>query len=95
MNVTIHTITGLRKALGRKYTPIELPIDSTVGDVFSYMNERWGEELTPHLFDPTGGGIHPHFRIMVNGQAIHFLNGMETRLNEGDEVLILPMISGG
>ena len=32
---------------------------------------------------------------VVNGQTIHFLKGMETLLKEGDEVLFLPMISGG
>jgi len=32
---------------------------------------------------------------MVNGQTISFLDGMETLLKEGDEVLILPPVSGG
>ena len=32
---------------------------------------------------------------MVNGQTIQLLQGMETPLKEGDEVLILPPVSGG
>ena len=33
--------------------------------------------------------------MAVNGQAIHFLLGMQTPLKEDDIVLILPLISGG
>ena len=32
---------------------------------------------------------------MVNGQTIRFLNGPETRLNEGDDFLLLPLVAGG
>jgi len=32
---------------------------------------------------------------MVNGQTINFLQGMATELKEGDEILILPLVSGG
>ncbi|HSW38422.1 MAG TPA: MoaD/ThiS family protein [Acidobacteriota bacterium] len=95
MEITIHTILGIKKALGGKYTSIDLPDGSTVADVFSVMKERWGEKLTPQLFNQESGKINDHLRIMVNGQAIPYLNGMETGLKEGDEVLILPMISGG
>ena len=59
------------------------------------MKERWGDKLYPHLFDPENDTVHPHVRIMVNGQTIQYLQGMKTLLKEGDEVLILPLASGG
>ena len=95
MKVTIHTILGLKQVLGQRRTEFELPQESTVEDLFSRMKERWGKKLSPHLIDPESGAVLPHMRIMVNGQAIQFLNGMETPLHEGDEVVILPLISGG
>lgn len=95
MKITIQTILGLRKALGQRHTEIDLPRESTVADAFAYMKERWGEALSPHLFDAGSGEVHSHLRIMVNGQEIHFLQGMGTQLKEGDEILILPLISGG
>ena len=59
------------------------------------MKERWGDELANRLFDPDDGAVLPYVRIMVNGQTIEFLEGMETPLKEGDEILILPPASGG
>jgi molybdopterin converting factor small subunit len=32
---------------------------------------------------------------MVNGRDIGFLKGMETVLQNGDEILILPPVAGG
>jgi len=43
----------------------------------------------------SAGTVPPYVHIMVNGQTIHYLEGMETQLKEGDEVLILPPVSGG
>jgi len=95
MRVTLHTILGLKDAIGQRLTEIDLPHGSTVEDFLTYLKERWGDNLSGRLFDPDSGAVLPHVRIMVNGQAIQFLEGMETPLKEGDEVLILPPVSGG
>jgi sulfur-carrier protein len=95
MKITLHTILGLKQVIGQKQTEIDLPHGSKLEDLFAFMKQRWGDKLSPHLFDPVSGEVLSHMRIMVNGQTIHFLQGMETPLKEGDEVAILPMISGG
>ena len=95
MKVTLHTILGLKEAIGQRLTEINLPDGSTMEDFLRYLKGRWGEQLSTHLFDPDSGAVLPYVRIMVNGQTIQFLDGMETPLAEGDEVLILPPVSGG
>ena len=93
--ITLHTILDLKEVVGQRLTEIELPEGSTVEDLLAYMKKRWGDQLSGRLFDPDGGGVLPYVRIMVNGQTIQFLEGLETLLAEGDEVLILPPVSGG
>jgi sulfur-carrier protein len=95
MKIIIHTILEIRQALGQRRIEVDLPQGSAVEDLIAYMKKRWGEKLYTHLFDPDSGEVLAHLRIMVNGQTIHFLRGMNTLLNEGDEVLILPLASGG
>jgi len=95
MKITLHTILGLKEVIGQRLTEIELPQGSTVGDFLKYIRERWGDQLANRLFDPASGAVLPYVRIMVNGQTIEFLEGTETTLKEGDEVLILPPVSGG
>lgn len=95
MKITLHTILGIKQAIGQRITEIEFPQDSTIEDFLAYLKERWGDKLYPHLFNPENDDVHPHVRIMVNGQTIQYLQGMNTRLKEGDEILILPLASGG
>lgn len=33
--------------------------------------------------------------ILVNGREISILNGLETKLNEGDEIVFVPVVHGG
>ena len=95
MKVTLHTILGIKDVIGQRLTVIELPQGSTLESFLTYMRERWGDGLSGRLFHPDSGAVLPYVRIMVNGQAIEFLQGMETVLTDGDEVLVLPPASGG
>jgi len=95
MRVTLHTILELKQAMGQGLTEVDLPCGSTVGDFLTYLRERWGDRLSTRLFNAESGDVLPYVRVLVNGQAIRFLEGLETPPQEGDEVLILPPVSGG
>ena len=95
MKVTLHTILGIKDVIGQRLTEIELSSGSTVDDFLTYMKERWGDELSTRLFHPNSVEVLPYVRVMVNGQTIEFLEGRETPLKDGDEILILPPVSGG
>jgi molybdopterin synthase sulfur carrier subunit len=41
------------------------------------------------------GEVHPHVNIYVNEEAIEALQGLATRLQDGDEVAIIPALAGG
>ena len=41
------------------------------------------------------GELRRFVNIYVNEEDIRFLNGKETKINEGDEVSIIPAIAGG
>jgi len=92
---TLHTILELKQAVGQRLTEIDLPQGSTVGDFLEYAKKKWGDKISSHLFNSETGAVLPYVRIMVNGQTINFLQGLATPLKEDDEILILPLVSGG
>ena len=95
IQVKVHTILNLKKIIGRGDIDLTMKKGSTVKDVLNTMVETYGEPLTAQLFD-SGGGLFPYIRLMVNGRDIAFLEKkMETALQEGDEILILPPVGGG
>jgi molybdopterin synthase sulfur carrier subunit len=47
------------------------------------------------LIDPELGDPKPNTLIIVNGKEISVLNGLETLLKDGDEVVFVPVSHGG
>jgi molybdopterin synthase sulfur carrier subunit len=98
ITVRVRTILTIKRILGKGEFDMSFPEGSTLDDLLSSMIGTWGDELSSRLLGPAGNGRTrqiPVTRIMVNGRDIEFLNGLKTELREGDEVLILPVVSGG
>ena len=95
ITVKVRAILALKKIFGKGELEFAVPEKSTLGELLAMMVNRWGDELASRLFEPKGKTVLPHIRLMVNGQDIAFLNSLETVLQNGDEVLILPPVSGG
>jgi molybdopterin converting factor small subunit len=51
-------------------------------------------QLNAQLFDDDGR-LHNGLELFVNREAIRFRGGWQAALNDGDEIYIVPMISGG
>jgi len=85
----------LRKICGQREFELSVPQGSTVKNLLSLMVNRWGGQLSAHLYKPGTDAVLPHIRLMVNGRAIEFLKGMETVLEDGDEFQMLPLVAGG
>jgi molybdopterin synthase sulfur carrier subunit len=50
--------------------------------------------LTPILCDDTGA-IRPRVNVYVNDVHVRFGRGMDTPLQDGDQVYIVPLVMGG
>jgi molybdopterin synthase sulfur carrier subunit len=50
--------------------------------------------LKPLLRDEAGT-LRPRVSVYVNDRHVRYLQGMETRLQEGDEVYVMPIVMGG
>ena len=95
ITVTVRTILTIKKILGKGEIELSVPEKSTMQELVTTLVNSFGDELASLLLDPKTRKILPHIRLMVNGRDIAFLSGMETVLQPGDDVLILPPVSGG
>ena len=95
IKIKLHTILGLKDIIGRGEIEVSMAQRSTVGALLSWMAKTYGDELSSRLFKPGTVNLLPHIRLMVNGQSIRFLDGLETMLDDGDEVLLFPPVAGG
>jgi molybdopterin converting factor small subunit len=95
IRVKIHTTPVLKRIIGQREIEVSLPQGSTLETLLSWMVDTWGDKIASYLFHPAGASRHPHVRLMINGQDIGFLDGMDTVLQDGDEVIMIALVGGG
>jgi len=82
---------ALAKIVGEKTIEADA---STLREVIDMLTLKYGENLKSRLLDDKGN-IRRFINIYVNGKDIRFLNHIETQLNNGDEISIIPAVGGG
>jgi molybdopterin converting factor small subunit len=95
ITVTVQTVGLLRSLMGHREVRVPLLRGGTVGDLLAALAATYGEQVAGHLADPDPAALHPALRVTVNGRDIGVLDGRQTVLADGDEVLVLTPIAGG
>lgn len=67
---------------------------TTIAEVIAELAKKYGETFERRVLD-FNGKPRSVLNLYVNGKNIRFLNGLETQLKDGDEVMLLPAVSGG
>ena len=91
MAIKVKVPTQLREATGGEAT-VSVERGTTVGEVLDALYEQFGE-LRERIADD--GGLRRFVNVYIGGEDIRFLDGLETSVNDGDEVTILPAVAGG
>lgn len=93
MNIDVRL--NLLGVLGIKQSElaIDTPADATVATLISLI-DRHNPGFAAALTNDDGG-ISSQFVFFINGRNVVHLNGMNTRLNAGDVVNVIPAIAGG
>lgn len=91
MGVSVYIPTPFRRA-----TANEPRIDVDAVDVKQLLDALEGRyEGLRGLMRNEAGEVHHHVNVYVNGEEIGSLQGQATRLQDGDEVSIIPALAGG
>jgi MoaD family protein len=88
--VTVKIPTQLRAATGGE---AEVEVEgSNVGEALDAVFDAYGDLRERITQD---GTLRRFVNVYVSGEDIRFQQGLETEINEGDEVTILPAVAGG
>jgi molybdopterin synthase sulfur carrier subunit len=77
---------------------LELDFDASVSVrqlVSRLVNEIGRPEFETYLIDPELKDPRPNALILVSGTEVGALDGIDTMLRDGDEVVFLPVAHGG
>jgi molybdopterin converting factor small subunit len=99
LKIKVKPLFNIKKIMGNKAViEIEMEEDATVIGLLAELSNTYGEDFRKEALDPKTQGIKlkHYYIIMVNGR--HYLDladRLDTRLREGDLVVICPAFGGG
>jgi len=94
MVITLRFIGAFRSVSGKSRLTIKfkdvVPLREVIKKIVEELPKLKRALVDPELEDP-----RPNTLILVNGKEISVLNGLETMLKDGDEVVFVPVMHGG
>lgn len=85
------SFANFREIIGKREIEVDLKSNSSVCTLLEELCRRY--DLRTRLFE--GSALQKYVKVLVNGEDIGFLKGLETELKNGDEVAIFPPVAGG
>lgn len=89
ITVNILCSTHLLEITGERRNSIQVTDGSTVKELLNTLSERYGSKFGRVVLDE-----NPYILIVVNGRSIHKY-GLETKLKDGDSIVMSTLVSGG
>jgi molybdopterin synthase sulfur carrier subunit len=94
MAITVKFVGALRHFSGAGELALDYKRCASVEELVNKIVEEV-PELKRSLIDRQLEDPRTNALILVNGREISVLNGLETKLNDGDDVVFVPVVHGG
>jgi molybdopterin synthase sulfur carrier subunit len=95
VKVEVCFVGVLRKLADEEKVALEFDDPVAVRDIVLKLTRRFSPAFRQALIDPELNDPRPNVVILVNEQEIGVLQGLETRVSDGDILTIIPVSHGG
>jgi molybdopterin synthase sulfur carrier subunit len=95
MAITVKFIGALRHLTGKPKLTIEHSADFTIKDLIQKLIQDAPQAKSSIIDQQPDGAMKTNALILVNDREISVLDGLETPLKDGDEVVFVPVVHGG
>jgi len=97
LQVSVRFFTSLREVTNKKEETLKFPEGEkvTVEVVLKTLTQRYGKPFVEYVYDAKTGEVRGFLQFLINGKSATTLNGLQTELEDGDVLAILPPVGGG
>ncbi len=94
MPLTVKFIGAMRHLSGKTQFVLTIQDGISIKELVYKISQEM-PELKRIFSDQELNDSRSNSLILVNGREISVLNGYETKLNDGDEIVFVPVVHGG
>ncbi len=93
MPLTLKFIGALRQISGKTQLTVSFQEGISLKDLLTKISPEMPQ--LDKTFSDQPNDSRSNALILINGREISVLNGLETKLNDGDEIVFIPVVHGG
>jgi molybdopterin converting factor small subunit len=93
--IKLRLIGVLKKLYGKDKFEMEFDGETEIRNVIQMLANTSTQEFKRALIDPELQDPRPNTLILVNGKEIGVLNGLETKIRDNDQIILISVSHGG
>ena len=95
MKIKVHYISLVKSYTKTSQEEFNVAECSVLSDVLNNIADKYGKPFTQEVYDPQCHEMKSTFVAMVNGVHMDQLKGPNTPLKDGDNVILMSLMTGG
>jgi len=95
MKVKIHYLGLVRKLTNQGEDEFELEEGASLSVILDRIAGLYGRPFKKEFYEPGLKDVKMGFVVTVNGVLMGQLHGVDTRLKDGDNIILMSLMSGG
>ena len=92
--ISVQVFASLREILGFSILEVEVPVRNVIG-LIDFLSTKYGLKFRERIIDSKTKELKKYHKILINGCDIEFLDKLDTRLKDGDDIVFFPPAGGG
>jgi MoaD family protein len=95
MKVKVHYLGFIKNLINQSEDEFELEEGASLSELLNKIAGIYGKPFQKEVYEKGIKDVKMGFVVTVNGILIGQLNGVDTQLNNGDNVILMSLMSGG
>jgi len=95
MKIKVHYLSLVKSFTKTSQDEFDLKEAAPLSEVLYNIAEKYGKAFTQEVYDPELKEMKSTFVAMVNGVLMDQLQGINTQLKDGDNIIIMSLMTGG
>ena len=95
MKIKVEYLGFVKNMLNKRVEEFELGEGTTLQELLGKLSNLYGAPFRKEVFEPGQKDVKFGFVVTVNGILMGQLDGVGTRLKNGDHIILMSLMSGG
>lgn len=93
--VKVEYLGYIKEFTGNKLEEVEIKEGDPLKELLITLAEKYKKPFRESVYEKGDEDIKPNFTVTINGHSLNKMNGIKTKLKQGDHIILLPVLVGG